>query len=145
MRDLWSLVLGPPRRDPVAFEQWNRPARPNEFILCPAHLCPGPTHGTPPVFGVPADRLAEAWCGLVERKPRVRRLLWDPALRQGAWEIRTAVLRFPDTLTVRVLPTEAGGATLAVHSQAHYGYHDLGVNGRRARRWLKELQEEIAA
>lgn len=140
---VWSTLLGPPRREPVDFTTWDRAPRPNAFILCPADLCPGETHGTAPVFPVPPAELHAAWEALAARKPHTRQLARDEDLMQGDWEVRTPVLRFPDTVTVRILPAGPGRSTLAVYSRAHYGYGDLGVNGRRMRAWLDELRTEV--
>ncbi|WP_404384625.1 DUF1499 domain-containing protein [Caenispirillum salinarum] len=142
---VWSTLFGPPERHAVVFETWDRAPAGNEYILCPAGLCPGQTHGEAPEFAVPATDLKAAWDRVVASKPHTERLAWDDAAMQGDWEVRTPLLRFPDTVTVRFVPLAEDRSTLAVFSRSHYGKSDLGTNGRRVTQWLDDLRAEVAA
>lgn len=65
-----------------------------------------------------------------------------PAGRSGIGHIdavdRTLVLRIPDDVTVRVRPLGAG-TQIDVRSASRFGYHDLGANAQRIRRFLDEV------
>ena len=54
-------------------------------------------------------------------------------------EIRTAVFRFPDLVSIEFIEAEAGGATLAIFSRSIYGRKDFGANRKRITRWLSAL------
>jgi uncharacterized protein (DUF1499 family) len=142
---VWPTLFGPPERGAVVFEAWDRAPKANEYILCPAGYCPGPTDGVAPEFSVPVAELQAAWDRMVARQPLTTRLSWNVAQLQGDWEVRTPLLRFPDTVTVRFLPLGEDRSTLAVYSRSHYGKSDLGTNAKRVTRWLNALDEELAA
>lgn len=142
---VWPTLFGPPERAAVSFKDWDRAPGDNEYILCPPDLCPGETNGPSPEFAVPVDDLRAAWERMVARKPHTDRLSWDEDTMQGDWEVRTPVLRFPDTVTARFLSLGEGRSTLAVFSRSHYGKSDLGTNGRRISQWMDDLRAEVAA
>lgn len=53
----------------------------------------------------------------------------------GTWEARTRLMRYPDYVTIRLLP-EGSGTRIIALSRARFGYGDGGVNAARLRRWL---------
>jgi len=54
---------------------------------------------------------------------------------------RSALFRFPDTVSIEVIPLGDSRSTLAIYSRSTYGYSDLGVNRKRIERWLARLAE----
>ena len=54
---------------------------------------------------------------------------------------RSAILAFPDYVSVRARPVE-GGARLSLYSRSRFGYSDLGANKARVERWLGKLEKE---
>ena len=57
---------------------------------------------------------------------------------------RSFFFRFPDTITIQVYPLADGNATLAIYSQANYGYGDFGVNKDRVRAWIGLIDAQVA-
>lgn len=53
---------------------------------------------------------------------------------------RTAIMHFPDTISVRFIDLGPGKATLAIYSRSQIGYSDVGANKARVLRWLALLQ-----
>ena len=55
---------------------------------------------------------------------------------------RSAVLAFPDYISIRARPVE-GGTRLSLYSRSRFGHSDFGVNRARIERWLRELDARI--
>lgn len=55
----------------------------------------------------------------------------------GTWIARTPVMRYPDYVTIRLLP-EGDGTRIVAFSRARFGVGDHGVNRARLRRWLPQ-------
>jgi uncharacterized protein (DUF1499 family) len=49
---------------------------------------------------------------------------------------RSRVLRFPDTINVKVAALPGGGSTVLIYSRSQLGRSDLGVNRARIERWI---------
>ncbi len=84
-----------------------------------------------PVTADEPDALFARLSAVLDALPRSRRLAVDPAARHGTWVIRSRLIGWPDYLSLRVVPCEEGGASLAAFSRARYGRSDLGVNPAR--------------
>lgn len=83
----------------------------------------------------PADLLA-ALDAVARSEPRVEVVAGDIATRKITYVQRSAVIGFPDYISVSAVETPAG-SSLIVWSRSRYGYSDLGVNRARLERWLK--------
>jgi len=112
------------------------PSTPNWWLVCPPGLCPGASAESP-VFAVSADRLRGEMERLLVREGA--RVTGGSGSRIEA-EVRTPVLRFPDLVTIEVMPLDGGRSTLAIFSGSVYGRSDLGTNRRRVTGWLDELR-----
>ena len=121
-------------------------ATPNQYLLCPPGMKTKATaHGESPMFAIPADRLLEAWRRVALREPRVSMVREDRETGQCDFVQRSLIFRFPDTITVQVVPIDDDRSTCAVYSRSSYGRGDLGVNRRRVGRWLRLVQAEVSA
>lgn len=69
---------------------------------------------------------------------RVSRLSGGPEQLFTTYVQRSALMGFPDYVSVRAVEVE-GGAALAIWSRSRYGYRDMGVNRARVERWLAAL------
>jgi uncharacterized protein (DUF1499 family) len=136
-------LFGPIVRGPVEFATLQLKPTPNQYLVCPAGYCSATPHADSPVFEMPADKLRQAWLGVIERQPRVKLISSDAENNQYDFEARTPVLLFPDTVTVRFISLGGKQSTLAVYSRSHYGHSDLGVNKSRITGWLAELEKEL--
>ena len=118
---------------------------PNYYLLLPEGYGTATPHARSPRFEVPADVLYDAWRNVALAAPRVALLEEDRAACRLAVTQRSAVFRFPDDVTAEVVALGANRATLAVYSRSRLGLGDLGVNGRRVRRWLAALGAALTA
>jgi len=128
----------------IAFETLERPASPNTFLVAPPGLCRNATPDLAgPRFPQDAPAVRDAFLRMVAHQPRVTYGAKDEAGLQYEFVQRSAVFRFPDTVTVRFIPLEAGGSTLAAYSSSKVGYSDMGVNAKRMQAWLAALDVEL--
>jgi len=95
------------------------------------------------VYDVSPERLAAAIEAVALDEPNTRRIAGGPADLWMTYVQRSAVMGFPDYISVKVLPVE-GGASWAAYSRSRYGKSDLGVNGRRMTRWTQALEDRLA-
>lgn len=113
---------------------------PNKFLASPAPVG-GLAAGSQmraPTFAMTPEQLAETLDAVAMSEPRVERLAGSAADGHITYVQRSAIMRFPDYISVRVMP-EGEGASLAIYSRSRYGYSDMGVNEARVRRWLGRL------
>ncbi|MGE5202872.1 MAG: DUF1499 domain-containing protein [Acidobacteriota bacterium] len=117
-------------------------ARSNVFLLCPKQppLCSAAPDETSPVFPIGAARLRDRWLEMIAAEPRVRLVQLDPAHLRLVLIQRSAILNFPDIVTVMFIPIGDDRSTIAVLSRSRYGHSDFGVNAARVRHWLEMLE-----
>ncbi len=123
----------------VDFEDLKLTDKPNQFLMCPPHICSG--HADSPVFDVSADELRERWREVISAQPRVELLAEDG--QQIDYVQRSARFRFPDIITVRFISVPPSQSTLAIYSRSVYGKSDFGMNRKRIEAWLKNLREGL--
>ena len=76
---------------------------------------------------------------MLERQPRTELVHGDRENQRYTFRARTAVIHFPDDVTVQFIALDDERSTLAIYSGSQYGYFDFGVNRRRIESWLREL------
>ena len=97
-----------------------------------------------PIYAVPAAQLYERAKTLLAAEPRTEVVQAQPETLRLVLVQRSFVFRFPDTITIQVFPLSDGGSTLAIYSQANYGYGDFGVNKDRVRAWIALIDAQVA-
>jgi uncharacterized protein (DUF1499 family) len=120
--------------------QIERPATPNTFLAGPAGMQPTPDL----VVGewhLPAPVLYEKARDLFAGQPRTYIAAAFPDRLQVHYVVRSALLNFPDLVTVQVNSVTAGQSTLVIWSRSVYGRSDFGVNRERTMTWLAALQQ----
>ncbi|MEM6972303.1 MAG: DUF1499 domain-containing protein [Pseudomonadota bacterium] len=114
--------------DPTVAE---RTGKPNDVLAAP----PQSTAAAPDLVLSPSDggaALARLHAVALSA-PRVDLVAGDPAEGFVTYVQRSAVLGFPDYVSVRRVETG-----LAIWSRSRFGYSDLGVNRARVEGWLAE-------
>jgi uncharacterized protein (DUF1499 family) len=115
-----------------------RPATPNTFLAGPAGMRPPPDAVTEP-RPLPAAALYEKARAVFAGRPRTYIAAEFPDRMQIHFVVRSAVLNFPDLVTVQVNAAAANQSTLLIWSRGVYGRSDFGVNRDRTTAWLKAL------
>ena len=118
-----------------------RPSTPNVFLAGPAGMKPQPDLPVPPIDG-PADAWFQTASRVFKAQPRVYEAAVFPKQRQIHFVARTAMMNFPDLVTVEIDPAGPDHSTITIWSRSVYGQSDLGVNRKRVETWLAALREE---
>lgn len=134
-----EIVFGPIDRSAVDFATIDTTGRENTYLVCPPGLCGQEPDRESPVFALPATELRNRWFSMIGNQPRIDWIESDEGILQYDFVQRTALMRYPDSVTVRFLPLEDRRSTLAIYSRSHYGRKDFGVNKARIDRWLDAL------
>ncbi len=110
--------------------------RPNEARIAPPG---GAGDIASPVFALTPEALMRLFDAAAMADARVTRLAGGPEALFATYVQRSAVVGWPDYISVRAVAVD-GGAALAVWSRSRYGYSDMGVNRARVERWLAAAQ-----
>jgi uncharacterized protein (DUF1499 family) len=122
-----------------------RTGRPNDWLICPAAGCRAKPAAIARHYPVPPAELWEAWRAVVTQAPRATLIAEDQDRRLFLAQDRTPVLRFIDTIAVRVLPAGENGSSFAAYSRSELGYFDFGANRRRLERWVARVEARLKA
>ena len=125
----------------IAIPDLRGPLPQNGFLACPPGYCAAEPGTASPAFSIDAERLAELWREMVGSESRVLMLSSQPQERRYVLIQRSALLRFPDVITVEFVPLDPDRSSLAIYSRARYGKLDFGVNRERVERWLSRLRQ----
>lgn len=128
----------------IDFKTLTLPGKPNTWLVAPTGLTPASPHETAPEFPVPAEALRDAWMQVLADQPRLQVLARSADGLQVEAAQRTAVLRFTDLVSARIVPLDAGNSTMAIYSRSRVGYWDIGVNRRRVHRLMEALRKRLA-
>jgi uncharacterized protein (DUF1499 family) len=130
----------------IDFATLERPAKPNTFLMAPEGLCrKAKTDAVPPIFTVAAAKLRQEFLNVAIARPRVSHTLSDERALYDDFVVRSALLRFPDLVSVKFLDLNDGRSTLALYARAVYGYSDMGVNRARSLDWLARVGRAVPA
>ncbi len=99
--------------------------------------------GTSPAFDVSVSELAVTFDEVATEESRVEVLAGSATEEFVTYIQRSALMGYPDYISVRFLDTNNGGSTVAIYSRARYGSSDLGVNEKRVQRWVQETQQRL--
>ena len=122
--------------DPLTAE---RTGKPNDFLAAPAGMTAAVPDRSLGVLGDTATGLMASLHEVAIAAPRTTVVAGRPEELFVTYVQRSAVMGFPDYVSVRAVAIE-GGATLAIWSRARFGRSDFGVNAARVRRWLAVLE-----
>ncbi len=123
------------------------PTTPNWYRLVPpdATVERDPKRdGHPPVYDVPADRLARTFDRAVRSsEERIEVVAGSATDGFVTYLQRSYIFGFPDYVSVRFIDLPDGGSTLGIFSRARFGQSDLGVNEKRVARWIDTTSKEL--
>ena len=137
----WIFSLGKPAA--IDFKTLERTPNPNQFLMCPPGYCAAPMERASPVYDVPVAALRAAWVKAVATAPRIVVRGEDAQTQTIDYVQRSALLRYPDLVTVQFIALGTGQSTLAVYSRSIYGRSDFGVNEKRVTGWLVKLDAAL--
>jgi uncharacterized protein (DUF1499 family) len=120
------------------FKTFKLTRKPNQYLVAPDGFCENAkAHKEAPVFQCEAQALEDAFADVALAEPRVTRKPSDDGQRDFVQ--RSALMRFPDTITFEAIELGDGTSTCAIYSRSSIGHSDLGVNKKRIDDWLQKL------
>ncbi len=124
------------------FKTFKLTRKPNQFLIAPEEFCQNAKpHATAKTYYVDAQRLEDRFADVALAEPRVTRKQADDGQREFVQ--RSALMRFPDTVTFEAIDLGNGSSTLAIYSRSSVGHSDLGVNKKRIEDWLTKLDAAL--
>jgi uncharacterized protein (DUF1499 family) len=138
---VWTILGGPADQGPVAFETLERRRTPNDFLVCPASLCRAAGDVEAPVFAAAPIGVNAALRRIIVATPLTT--IVEEAEDRFRVVARTPIMRYPDTVAIRIVPRGEGSTTVAIYSRSLLGSHDYGVNRARVTGWLAALEKEL--
>lgn len=138
---LWTRLAGASRRQPVDFARLERRRLRNDALACPLAHCPRARPDfDPPTYPLSPERLRGIVAAVAREEEGAEPLSGPSAAGQDRYVVRSRVLRFPDLVDVRAIPMAGDRSTIALYSRSVVGLGDFGVNRRRVRRWLAQIE-----
>jgi hypothetical protein len=129
----------------IAIAEFRGPLPGNGFLACPERYCAVAPDLTSPAFPVEVDRLHALWPQAFQGERGIVTLLEEPNRRRLVLVQHSALLGFPDVITVEFVPLEPNRSSVALYSRARYGKLDFGINRKRVERWISRLEQLAAA
>jgi len=128
----------------VDFRNLSLPQKPNWFLSLPeSGSFKSKNAADGPSFDVPVEQLKEHLQRLLGDEPRLTvHLASDDGLKYEVI-VRTAVLRFPDRVSIEIVSLGEKKSGVALFSRSIYGYSDFGANRKRGLNWLQRLSRSI--
>ena len=106
------------------------------FLACPSGYCSTTVSITSPVFDLPWDRLRDYWIEMISGENRVVRAVADLDPGHYVYIQHSPIFRFPDIVTVELIPLGPTRSSIALYSRSRYGEYDFRKNRKRIERWL---------
>ena len=133
-------AAGLPIPVPMDMTRIERPASPNTFLAGPSDMKPKPDVeiATRPR---PATEFFDFARAVFERQPRTYIAAVFPERLQVHYVVRSALMNFPDLVTVQVTAAGEQQSALIIWSRSVYGRNDFGVNRQRTEAWIAALQQ----
>lgn len=116
---------------------------PNSFRVAPEGTPVERVDVASHIYAEDAAVLAEALDTYILRQPRTVRVAGYPSELFLTYAQRSETLKFPDYISIRLIPLGERRSTIAVYSRSRYGYGDMGVNEARVTSWLQTLDSFI--
>jgi uncharacterized protein (DUF1499 family) len=94
-------------------------------------------------FDMPAADLQRLVDDFAQNQPRTNRIAGALGDSIITYIERSALMGYPDYITVKVSPISRSQAKLVIRSRSRFGYSDLGINKKRVRRWVAAIQDLV--
>jgi len=113
------------------------------FLACPPSYCGAGEAMASPIFEMSWVRLRDAWRRMIAAEPRLIEVADDMRHHRSVYVVHTAVLGFPDIVTVEFVALGSDRSSIALYSRSRYGRSDFGKNRRRVEHWLSQLPQSV--
>lgn len=134
----WVLFLGKADMGAVNFETFTPSKKPNHALFCPEGYCENATkNNVSPIFEMSTNALKEKLFAIIEAEDNIDKVASDDEKLEYRFVQYTPLMRYPDTIRVKLIGLDDEKSTLAIFSESQIGRSDLGVNSKRINKWLK--------
>lgn len=134
--------FGPADQGEVNFATLQRNGTPNDALACLPRFCAAQPDVPAPVIALAPPEVFRAVQEALAGEPGLERVAGDATEGTLRYVQRSRLLRFPDTINVKVVPAEGGSAVL-IHSRSQIGEGDMGVNLARVERWIGLIKAQL--
>ena len=87
------------------------------------------------------DRLRDYWIEMISGEARVVRIVADLGPGRYVYIQHSLLFRFPDIVTVELIPLCLSRSSIAWYSRSRYGEYDFAKNRKRVGKWLFLLRK----
>lgn len=115
---------------------------PNSALAAPAGFQPPPDVVTHDYGAVPQQVFAAAKAAALSQPRTVLQREFADAL-QAHFVARSAIIGFPDLVTLQVLSRAERGSQVVIWSRSVYGRYDFGVNRKRLVAWVSAIDAAL--
>lgn len=126
----------------INFDNLKKPDKKNWYLAAPEH---NELTVTPdlivPIYKMSLKKLNQQWNTFVQSKRFT--LSYSNKNNERQYVFRSFFFRFPDLLTVKLIPIDEKTSSLVMLSFALVGYYDFGVNKRRVNKILTNFENYI--
>ncbi|MXU65703.1 DUF1499 domain-containing protein [Oceanomicrobium pacificus] len=112
---------------------------PNGYRVASPELAAHQPDQIAPVYGAPAAVIMQALDDYILAQSNTERLAGSVAENWATYIQRTPTLKFPDYISIKVIPIDENTATVAIFSRSRFGHGDMGVNEARVKTWLESI------
>jgi uncharacterized protein (DUF1499 family) len=137
--DLYTLLFGPADLGPADPASVVRRSSPNDALACPPAACRGAVDLVAPIFAVEPDVLRAAALAALMAEPGAERVYAGTWSDEDRIVLRSRLMRYPDTVNLRVISLGEGQSSLLLYSRSQIGWSDMGVNRARLARVIERL------
>jgi hypothetical protein len=128
-------------QEAVSIPELRSPLPKSAFLACPSGYCSAAEAITSPIFDLSWDRLRDYWIEMISGEARVVRAVADLGPRRYVYIQHSPLFRFPDIVTVELIPLGPARSSIALYSRSRYGEYDFAKNRKRVEKWLFLLQK----
>jgi len=137
----WTTFFGSADLGPVDIESMEYSGGTNTHLICPPGYCKNAkADSDAPIFAVSGAELRQGLLDQLNAAPRTTIMADDGDIRVVS---RTDRMRFPDTISIRVIDIADNQASVAMFSRSQIGRSDFGVNGSRIKSIIRRLSERF--
>lgn len=140
---VWSIIGGAPSSELVEIATVNKTPLPNQYLICPDGYCDEVADHTAPIFNVSVDKIREVLSGIETADANFSSVNSDADDLRKKFIWRSPFWRFPNLISVEIIPLENERSTIAIYAQAQLGQSDLGANKAFVDELLRKISSQI--
>jgi uncharacterized protein (DUF1499 family) len=140
---VWSKIGGDPSSQLVEISTVTKTPKPNQYLVCPEGFCEEVPDQISPVFNVSVDKLREVLTSIESADANLTKVNSDADDLRQKYIWRSLIWRFPNLISVEIIPLENEQSTIAIYAQAQLGQSDLGANKAFVDELLHKISSEI--